>query len=187
MLVSCSPNGGETLESLLTQEGYQVAGSFSEDDDLLRETEACRPDAIIIETPGPSRGLLAKINEIKENMPRPVAMFSECRETEKIQAAIGAGVNYLLPTWESRDQLGPTIDQAVALFNETSKLRKERDRATTALAERKSVDRAKGIIMKQRGLDEDAAYSFMRQTAMNRNIRVGQLATSIIEAEKLLG
>jgi len=187
MLVSGFPDCGAALKSLLAAEGYQVATSFSENDDLLRETEACDPDAIVIETTDPSRRLLAKINEIKENQPRPIAMFSNCREQEKIQDTIGAGVNYLVPTLDSHGQLGSAIDLAIAHFNENSKLRKERDRATTALAERKTVDRAKGIIMKQRGLDENAAYNFIRQTAMNRNIRVGQLAASIIEAEELLG
>ena len=77
--------------------------------------------------------------------------------------------------------------RSMAQFGETSRLLQERDRATTALAERKLIERAKGIIMKQRGLDEDAAYKFMRQAAMNKNLRLGQLAASIIEAEELLG
>lgn len=187
MLVSAHPKEGITLASLIARDGHQVVASLGEADDLAAGADVSAPDVIIVAAETPHRDLLTKIGNIRRKTPRPIVLFYEGGQAAEIAAAVGAGVSALMPGRATRERLGSAIDVAIAQFGETSRLVKERDRAATALAERKIIERAKGIIMKQRGLDEDAAYKFMRQAAMNKNLRLGQLAASIIEAEELLG
>jgi two-component system, response regulator / RNA-binding antiterminator len=175
------------FEGFLAEAGHQVVGRCGEGDDLAARAGSWRPDVIVIDAAAPSAGLLTKIDGLRRAASRPIALFCDAGNSDEITAAVGAGVNALIPVRATRDRLMSAIDVALAQFGETNRLLRERDRATTALAERKLIERAKGIIMKQRGLDEDAAYKFMRQAAMNKNLRLGQLAASIIEAEELLG
>jgi len=187
MLVATRDEDAADFEGFLATRGYQVVGRCREADDLAARAGACRPDVIVIDTQAPNARLLDKIESLRRARSRPIALFCDAGNSKEITAAVGAGVSALIPGRATRERLASAIDVAVAQFGETSRLLQERDRATTALAERKLIERAKGIIMKQRGLDEDAAYKFMRQAAMNKNLRLGQLAASIIEAEELLG
>jgi len=187
MLVSPRPKEGAALEDLLARVGHRVVAHCGEAEDLTSAAEAGKPDVMIIDAEAPHRGLLSKIEAIHRKAPCPIVFFYERGDAGQIAAAVGAGASALIPGRASVGNLGSAIDVALAQFDETSRLLKERDRAATALAERKIIERAKGIIMKQRGLDENAAYKFMRQAAMNKNLRLGQLAASIIEAEELLG
>lgn len=187
MLVTGRDEDAPEFEGFLAATGHRVVGRAREADDLAAAARACRPDVVVIDATAPHAGLLERIETLRRTAPRPIALFCDAGNTDEIAAAVGAGVNALIPGKATRERLAAAIDVAVAQFGETNKLLRERDRATTALAERKLIERAKGIIMKQRGLDEDAAYKFMRQAAMNKNLRLGQLAASIIEAEELLG
>ena len=190
MLVSGGGKEGAAMEAplavSLAAEGFELGGVFADKDDLAQRAGECRPDVIVIEAPSPNRRLLTKIEAIRRQAPRPIALFCDEGDTEQINAAVEAGVNALVTSGDGRQNLASTIDLAIAQFKETDKLLKQRDRAATALAERKDIERAKGIVMKQRGLDEDAAYKFLRQAAMSRNVRLGRLAASIVEAEELL-
>ncbi len=187
MLVVARDEDAAELEGYLANAGHTTVGRCGVDDDLAARAGACRPDIVIIESPVPDASLLTRIDGLRRSGPRPIALFCGAGKSEEFAAAVGAGVSALIPGRATRDRLVTAIDVAMAQFGETSRLLRERDRATSALAERKVIERAKGIIMKQRGLDEDAAYKFMRQAAMNKNLRLGQLAASIIEAEELLG
>ena len=186
MLISSYEEDSRITECLSAEEDLTIVGSCKETDDFLDTVRTCQPDVILVNTAAPDAGLLAQIKTIRAEEPCPVAMICDSRDTELINAAVDAGIDALATAGMPRDRLGAVIDLAFARFNETHRLLKERDRATAALAERKIVERAKGIIMKQRSLDEEAAYKFMRQAAMNRNVKLGQLAASIIEAEELL-
>lgn len=186
MLVSGGGKEGAAMEASLAAEGFEMAGVFADKDDLAQRTGECRPDVIVIKAPSPNRKLLTKIEAIRRQAPRPIALFCGEGDTEQINAAVEAGVNALVTTGDARQNLASTIDLAIAQFKKTNKLLKQRDRAATALAERKDIERAKGIVMKQRRLDEDAAYKFLRRAAMSRNVRLGRLAASIVEAEELL-
>jgi len=187
MLVAAGDADGADFEGLLAASGYRLVGRCDEADDLAARAGACHPDVVVIDAGAPDSRLLSRIASLRRARPRPIALFCDAGNSEEIAAAVGAGVNALIPGRASRDRLVSAIDVAMAQFGEINRILQERDRATTALAERKLIERAKGIIMKQRRLDEDAAYKFMRQAAMNKNLRLGQLAASIIEAEELLG
>jgi response regulator NasT len=84
------------------------------------------------------------------------------------------------------ERLTPVIDAAVARFEEFKNLRSELMVAKTKLDERKVVERAKGLLMKQRNLDEDAAYELLRSMAMKKNMKLADLSNQLIEAAKML-
>lgn len=187
MLVVAREKDAAKFGGFLAEAGHQAVDHCGEDDDFAARVGVCKPDVVVIDTETPRRDLLSRIDGLRRAAPRPIALFCGAGDGDEIAAAVGAGVNALIPGRATGERLISAIDVAVAQFNETNRLLRERDRAMTALAERKLIERAKGIIMKQRRLDEDAAYKFMRQAAMNKNLRLGQLAASIIEAEELLG
>lgn len=187
MLVVARDKDAAKFEGFLAEAGHQAVGHCGEGDDFSARAGICKPDVVVIDAEMPRPDLLSRIAGLRRVAPRPIVLFCDAGNSDEIAAAVSAGVNALIPGKATRERLAAAIDVAVAQFGETNKLLRERDRAATALAERKLIERAKGIIMKQRGLDEDAAYKFMRQAAMNKNLRLGQLAASIIEAEELLG
>ena len=186
MLIETGGGKEPPLEALLTANGYAIAGRIGEQDDWIERLQDSQADAIVVGAATPSRRLLAKIESLSRQEPRPIALFCDEGETGQINAAVSAGVNALVTGRDRSETLVPTIDLAMAHFKETEKLLKERDHATEALAERKLIERAKGIVMKQRGLSEDEAYKFLRQAAMDRGVRLGRLAASILETEELL-
>jgi two-component system, response regulator / RNA-binding antiterminator len=78
------------------------------------------------------------------------------------------------------------LDLCISRFNAFSRLQEELDRTKTALEERKVIDRAKGILMKARGLSEEEAYALLRKTAMNEKKKIAEIAQSVITAAELL-
>ncbi len=84
------------------------------------------------------------------------------------------------------DRLKPIIDAAVARFNMFRRMRMELDATKRALEERKTIDRAKGYLMKARGIDEATAYALLRRTAMDRGRKVVDVAEALITAAGLL-
>lgn len=186
MLFSNRPDKKSGMTDLSGDDRLSIAGVADVHDNLFGMVKSCRPDVIIVDTPSPSRVLISRLTSLRAVYPCPIAMIANEGDNEQITAAVEAGVNAFTIEITSPESLAPFIDLAVAQFGYTEKLTQQRDSATTALEERKTIERAKGIVMKQRGLDEDAAYKFLRQAAMNRNVRLGHLAETILQTEELL-
>jgi response regulator NasT len=79
------------------------------------------------------------------------------------------------------------VDVAIARFAQFQEMRVELDKAKSTLAERKLVEKAKGILMKRRSCDESEAYQSMRKMAMDQKLRLVDVANKIIDAAELLG
>jgi len=186
MLVDEHSERSAPLQHYLREAGYEVVGRLSEDDDLNAAVAQLQPDVIIIDTESPSRDTLEQICVMSRDDPRPIVMFTHDGETENIRAATKAGVSaYVVGGLESV-RLRPIMDAAMVRFEEYQAMRSELESTTTKLAERKEVERAKGILMKQRGLDEEAAYQALRKLAMERGKKLGEIARQIIQAAELL-
>lgn len=186
LLVDQNARRSAPLKEYLAQTGYDVIGRISNSADLNVTVAELRPDVIIIDVDSPSRDTLEHIIVAGQDSPRPIVMFSHDGDTEKIRSATRAGVSaYVVGGLES-ERIRPILDAAIARFEEYRSIRTELDRANLKLSERKNVERAKGVLMKQRGLDEDQAYALMRRMAMDRNVRLAELAEQIVEAAKLL-
>ncbi len=186
MLVDEHAERSAPLQQFLREAGYEVVGHLSDTTTLHRAVAELRPDVIIIDTESPSRDTLEQICVMSRGDPRPVVMFTHDGETEKIRAATKAGVSaYVVGGLESL-RLKPILDAAMVRFEEYQAMRSELASTTTRLAERKDIERAKGILMRQRGLDEEAAYQALRKLAMERGKKLGEIARQVVQAAELL-
>ena len=125
--------------------------------------------------------------QVSRAVRRPVAMFVDKADSQSIEAAVDAGVSAYVVDGLKRERVKPILDMAVSRFNAFSKLSKELEDARTELADRKTIDRAKGILMKSKGLSEQAAYDLLRRTAMNQSRKIIDVAQSLVIASGLLG
>ncbi len=167
--------------------GYQVAALLPSVLDLSARVEQLKPDAILIQTDSPSRDTLEHLAVSNAELPRPVVMFSNRGDSQTIRKAIKAGVSAYVVDGLSAKRMKPIIEVAIARFEEFQAMRNELDEATRKLADRKVIDRAKGVLMKARGMDEDEAYAALRKLAMDRKQPISQVAAQVLEMATLLG
>ncbi len=154
--------------------------------DLCAEVAAVSPDVIIIDIDSPDRDTLENMRTISRERPRPVVMFTNDNNTETIRAAVRAGVSAYVVDGLHASRVMPVMEVAIARFEKFQSMREELRQTRTTLADRKLIDRAKGILMRQLQLDEDAAYKTMRKMAMDRNLKIADLARSLIAASELM-
>lgn len=174
------------LKQSLLDSGYEVIAHLK--DTVNLDTACCelQPDIVIIDTNSPSRDTLENICVMSMHAPRPVVMFTHDDDKEKIKSATQAGVSAYVVGNIPNERLTPVIDAAVARFEAFKSLRSELQQAKTKLEERKIIEQAKGLLMKQRNLDEDEAYSLLRSMAMKKNVKLASLSNQLIEAAKML-
>jgi response regulator NasT len=153
---------------------------------LMRRIVDTDPDVIFIDLENPNRDVLEQMFQVSRSVSRPIAMFVDRSDTDMIAAAVDAGVGAYVVDGLRKERIKAVLDMAVSRFNAFSKLRDELDRAKAALDERKVVERAKGILMKERRLTEEAAYALLRKAAMNENRRITEVAQSVVTAARLL-
>lgn len=166
--------------------GHQVAAVLPTTSDLDAQVAAIKPDVILIETDSPSRDTLEHLATMDRQMPRPVIIFANEGDNTTIRASIRAGVSAYVVDGMDPSRLKPIIDVAVARFEEHQALKKELAEATRKLSDRKLVEKAKGILMKSRGLDEEAAYGALRKLAMDRGKPLAAVAQDVVEMARLL-
>lgn len=165
--------------------GYQVAALLPSALDLAAKVEEIKPDVILIQTDSPSRDTLEHLAVANEGSPRPVVMFASKGDTPIVRKALKAGVSAYIVDGLAQKRLKPVIDVAIARFEEYQELRRERDEATQKLADRKVIDRAKGVLMKAKNLGEDEAYALLRSTAMREKKKIVEIAQSVITAAEM--
>lgn len=144
-------------------------------------------DVVLIDLANPSRDVLEEYFTVSRALARPVAMFVDQSAPGDVEAAIDAGVSAYVVDGFRKERIKPLLDLAVSRFNAFSRLQTELDEARNALADRKAIDRAKALLMNRRGVTEPEAYALLRKAAMNQGRRIGEVASSLIAAEELLG
>ena len=154
---------------------------------LVRQISEINPDVIVIDLENPNRDQLEHMFQVSRAVRRPVAMFVDKADSQSIEAAVDAGVSAYVVDGLKRERVKPILDMAVSRFNAFSKLSKELEDARNELADRKTIDRAKGILKKSKGLSEQAAYDLLRRTAMNQSRKIIDVAQSLVIASGLLG
>ncbi len=179
------------MRAAILEEGLRAAGCaqvvvVKEMQNLLRRIVDEDPDVIFIDLENPNRDVLEQMFQVSRSVRRPVAMFVDRSDTETIAAAVEAGVGAYIVDGLRKERVKPVLDLAMSRFQAFNRIREERDRAKQALEERKVIDRAKGILMKERNLSEEDAYALLRKAAMNENRRVAEVAQSIVTAARLL-
>lgn len=186
LLVAERSEQAAPIERALLQARHKVASVVVPEDDLPTAVQRIQPDALVVELQVPTRELLRELRRLYERRPLPIVVFTDRSEDEDIRIAIRAGVSSYVVDGLRAERVVPVLEAALARFFEFETLRSERDEAVAKLAERRTIERAKGILMRRRDLPEDAAYEVLRKMAMNRGRRVIDVAESIIAAEQAL-
>ena len=177
----------ELLREGLRQAGCEVAASVCPPLALVESVQNERPDLIVIDTGSPSRDVLEHLVLVSERAPRPIVMFANDGSPDTIRDAVRAGVSAYVVDGLDPARLKTIVDVAVARFENVQTLRAQLADAEERLAERKLVERAKGLLMKSRSLDEEAAYAALRKMAMDRKLKLAEVAQRIIDAADFLG
>lgn len=186
MLVDTERTRFEALERALETAGHMVVSRLHSFDDLLTEINRVQPDVVIIDIDSPDRDVLDSMQAMNATHPRPVVMFTDDDDPTAIKRAVKAGVSAYIVDGLNPDRIKPIVDLAVARFEEFQKMRTELDEVKATLADRKVIEKAKGVLMKRSNIDEETAYKTMRKLAMDRNMRLADLAGSLIAAAELL-
>ena len=186
VIVDESPIRAAILEEGLHEAGYGSVVRISEMQSLLARIYALDPDIIVIDLENPSRDVLEQMFQVSRAVRRPIAMFVDQSDSASIQASVDAGVSAYIVDGLKKERMKSILDLCVSRFNAFAKLQDELDRTKMALEERKVIDRAKGILMKLKGLTEEEAYVLLRSTAMREKKKIGEIAQSILTASELL-
>lgn len=186
LLIDDNPARAEIVEAGLRDAGYVLLERLDGTYDLAARVSALKPDIIVVSVDSPGRDAIEDLRRTTERQPRPIALFTDRSDAATIAAAMEAGVSAYVVKGLAQERVQPVVDVAVAHFNRYHVLREELDRARLSLVERKTVDRAKGLLMSQKGIDEDAAYKLLRRLAMEQNKRIGEVAQDILTYAKAL-
>ncbi|APZ51487.1 ANTAR domain-containing response regulator [Salipiger abyssi] len=178
--------------AMLIVDSLREAGEYeihviSEPTGLARRIQALMPDVVLIDIESPSRDMLEELALASGPLERPVAMFVDRDDAGLTDAAIEAGVSAYVVDGMQPQRVKPIMDAAIARFRMFQRMRTELAETKRALEERKMIDRAKGMLMKARGVDEDEAYALLRKTAMDQGRRVAEVAAALVTAAGLLG
>ena len=185
-IVDENPIRAAILEEGLREAGFTSVERVGEMNSLLARIYQIDPDVILIDLENPSRDVLEQMFQVSRAVRRPIAMFVDQSDAASIQASVDAGVSAYIVDGFKKERIKSIIDLCISRFNAFAKLQDELDRTRTQLEERKVIDRAKGILMKAKGLSEDEAYVLMRSTAMREKKKIAEIAQSIITASELL-
>ncbi len=145
------------------------------------------PDVILIDLEDPNRDVLEQMFQVSREVRRPIAMFVDSSDSQSISQAVDAGVSAYIVDGLKSERVRSIVEMTVSRFNAFSKLQKELAEAKNALQDRKILERAKGILMTQRGIGEAEAYALLRKTAMNKGQKISDIASSIVTASEILG
>ena len=186
VIVDENPIRAAILRDGLHEAGHTNVTRIDDRTGLLARIYAIDPDVILIDLENPSRDVLEQMFQMSRAVKRPIAMFVDQSDTASIQASVDAGVSAYIVGNLQKDRIKTILDLCISRFNAFARLQDELDRAKSALEDRKVIDRAKGILMKLKGLTEDEAYVLLRSTAMREKKKIGEIAQSILTASELL-
>ncbi|ABS67748.1 response regulator receiver and ANTAR domain protein [Xanthobacter versatilis] len=186
VIVDESPVRAAILEEGLKEAGFLNVLRITGRTNLLERIYAIDPDVILIDLEDPSRDTIEQMFQVSREVKRPIAMFVDQTDSKTIEDAIEAGVASYVVDGLRKDRVKPILETTISRFRAFARLKAELEEAKNQLEERKVVDRAKTILMKMKGIDEEAAYGLLRRTAMNEKKRIADIAQSIITAAELL-
>ncbi|WP_295994405.1 ANTAR domain-containing response regulator [Rugamonas sp.] len=171
----------------LVEAGYDIVASLPADMHLPAQIALLQPDMIIIDAESDARDVLEHIVIATRDERRPIVMFTESEDTGRMEAAMAAGVSAYIVAGLHADRIKPVLNVALARFRQEQKLRSELSDTKLKLAERKVVERAKGVLMARHHMTEEVAYQKLRSMAMNKNMKLSDIAQRLLDVEDLLG
>lgn len=187
LLVDDNAARAEAVQTALEQAGFPRPIRLAGTEDLPARVAEIGADVIVIDVESPSRDVLESMREITRERPRPVVMFVDKSDEAATKEAIEAGVSAYIIAGLDPQRVKPILDVAIARFRTYMGLREELERTRASLKERKLIEKAKGILMRERGLDEEAAFKALRKLAMDKGKRLGEIAEQVIAVSEILG
>ncbi|WP_386682662.1 ANTAR domain-containing response regulator [Loktanella sp. R86503] len=185
-IVESDPSRAALIEQSLLRAGEYALTTVTDMTRLTDSIAAHNPDIVLIDLDNPSRDALEALTLASAPLERPVALFVDQSDADLTRLAIEAGVSAYVVDGLRADRLKPIIDAAVARFTMFRQMRTELATTKRALEERKVIDRAKGLLMKAKGIDEDAAYNLLRRAAMDQGRKVIDVAEALVSTAGLL-
>jgi two-component system, response regulator / RNA-binding antiterminator len=174
------------IESGLRAGGHSHITIIHDLTGIARRIADISPDVIVIDIQNPNRDMLENLFQLSRSVQRPIAMFVDHSDKAMMEAAIDAGVSAYVVNGLAEERVKPILDMAISRFNAFSRMARELAEAKGELENRKIIERAKGLLMASRKIDEAAAYGLLRTTAMNQNRTIADIAQSLVMASDLL-
>ncbi len=185
LLVDESPIRAAIIEDGLREGGFSHVVRLSSTDMLVRRINEIDPDVVLIDLANPQRDSLEQMFQVSRLVRRPITMFVDESDADQTRAAVEAGVSAYIVNGLHKDRVKNIVDMCVTRFHVFARLVEELAETKTALADRKTIDRAKALLMKTRAIGEEEAYAMMRRAAMNQKARLGDIARAIITASEI--
>lgn len=171
----------------LLEAGFDIVASLPSDMYLPERIAQLHPDMIIVDAESDARDVLEHIVIATRDERRPIVMFTESDDTESMEAAVAAGVSAYIVAGLKSERIKPVLNVALARFRREQKLLDELSDTRSKLAERKVIERAKGLLMQRQGFSEEQAFQKLRSMAMSKNLKLSDVAQRILDVEDLLG
>jgi len=171
----------------LLESGFNLVATLPADTFLEQRLTQLQPDLVIVDAESEARDALEHVVMATRDAPRPIVMFTNDHDTSHVRDAVAAGVSAYIVEGLSPERIRPILDVALARFQYEQALRKELAEARSELQDRKVIDRAKGLLMQRQGLTEQAAWQRLRKTAMDKGLKVAEVAQRLLDMADLLG
>ncbi|HZY19586.1 MAG TPA: ANTAR domain-containing protein [Ramlibacter sp.] len=171
----------------LLENGFNLVATLPADVFLAERIAQLQPDLIIVDAESDARDALEHVVMATRDERRPIVMFTNDDDTRHVKDAVAAGVTAYIVAGLAAERIRPILDVAMARFQHEQALRAELAEAKSELRDRKVIDRAKGILMQRQGLTEPEAYARLRKAAMDKGLKLGEVAQRIVDVSDLLG
>jgi response regulator NasT len=171
----------------LLENNFNLIATLPADVFLSDRLAQLQPDLIIVDAESEARDALEHVVMATRNERRPIVMFTNDEDTSHVKDAVAAGVSAYIVAGLAPQRIRPILDVAMARFQHEQALRAELADAKSELKDRKVIDRAKGLLMQRQSLTEKAAYEKLRKTAMDKGLRLAEVAQRMLDAAELLG
>jgi response regulator NasT len=171
----------------LLESGFNLVATLPADMFLMDRIAQLQPDMIIVDAESDARDALEHVVMATRDLPRPIVLFTNDDDTRHVKDAVAAGVSAYIVAGLAPARIRPILDVAMARFQHEQGLRRELADVRTELQERKMIDRAKGLLMQRLGLSEQLAYEKLRKAAMDKGLRLAEVAQRMLDAADLLG
>lgn len=185
LIIDENPVRAAILDEGMREAGYAQIAHIGEMVNLLAQVSMVDPDVIVIGLDNASRDSLEQMFQVSRSVRRPIAMFVDTSDSATIEAAVDAGVSAYVVDGLRKDRVRPIIDVTISRFHAFQRLQEELTQAKQALEARKVIERAKGILMKQKGMTEEEAYHLLRRTAMRQKRKLFDIAQSVVTAAQM--
>ncbi len=186
-LESCPMDCSRNLHMALLENGLQPLAVLPADPFLSERLAQLRADLVVVDAESDARDALEHVVLATRDAPRPIVMFTNDSDPTTARAAVAAGVSAYVVAGLSPQRIRPVFDLALARFAHEQALRTDLQHAKTQLQDRKLIDRAKGILMQRQALTEEQAFQRMRKTAMDKGLKLRDVAQRILDAAELFG